>query len=113
MLKVARRLGEATNVTVTTTLLAAHTVPPEFENDADGYIDLICDELLPQVVEQNLADAVDAYCESIGFDERQVAKLFRAATRLGLPVKLHADQLSDCGGAELGRELRCDIGRPP
>jgi imidazolonepropionase len=101
MLEVARRLGEASAVDVRTTLLAAHTVPPEFANNADDYIDLICDELLPQVVEQNLADAVDAYCESIAFSAPQIARLFGEATKLGLPVKLHADQLSDGGGAEL------------
>lgn len=101
MLEVARRLGDATPVDVRTTLLAAHTIPPEFEGNADGYIDLICDELLPQVAEQKLADAVDAYCESIAFSGPQVAKLFGAAKKLGLPVKLHADQLSDSGGAEL------------
>lgn len=101
LLEVARRLGDATSVDVRTTLLAAHSIPPEFEGNADGYIDLICDELLPQVAEQKLADAVDAYCESIAFSAPQVAKLFGAAKDLGLPVKLHADQLSDSGGAEL------------
>jgi imidazolonepropionase len=101
MLEVARRLGEETPVDVRTTLLAAHTVPPEYRGDADGYIDLVCRELLPVVAEQGLADAVDAYCESIAFDAAQVARLFRRAQDLGLPVKLHADQLSDGGGAEL------------
>ncbi len=101
MLIVARRLGEASGVNVRTTLLAAHTVPPEFDNAVDDYIDLVCDELLPQVVEHGLADAVDAYCESIAFSAPQVAKLFHKAADLGLPVKLHADQLSDGGGAEL------------
>jgi len=101
MLEVARRLGDASSVDIRATLLAAHTVPPEFEDDADGYIDLICDVLLPRVAEQGLADAVDAYCESIAFSGPQIAKLFGAATKLGLPVKLHADQLSDSGGAEI------------
>jgi imidazolonepropionase len=101
MLAVARQLGEATPVTIRTTLLAAHTVPPEFQGNADDYIDLICDELLPEVVAGRLADAVDAYCESIAFTSDQVAKLFERATELGLPVKLHADQLSDGGGAAL------------
>jgi imidazolonepropionase len=76
-------------------------VPPEFQNNADDYIDLICDELLPEVVAGRLADAVDAYCESIAFTSDQVAKLFERSTELGLPVKLHADQLSDGGGAAL------------
>ncbi|MGI9233890.1 MAG: imidazolonepropionase [Woeseiaceae bacterium] len=101
MLEVARRLGESTGVSIRTTLLAAHTVPPEFKNDADGYIELICDELLPVVAERGLADAVDAYCESIAFSAPQIARLFRKAQELKLPVKLHADQLSDGGGAEL------------
>ena len=101
MLSVARQLGEATPVTIRTTLLAAHTVPPEFQDNADDYIDLICDELLPEVVAGRLADAVDAYCESIAFSTDQIAKLFERSTELGLPVKLHADQLSDGGGAAL------------
>jgi imidazolonepropionase len=73
MLSVARQLGEATDVTIRTTLLAAHTVPPEYRHNADGYIDLICNELLPEVVAGNLADAMDAYCESIAFSREQVA----------------------------------------
>ncbi|MBU2677127.1 MAG: imidazolonepropionase [Gammaproteobacteria bacterium] len=101
MLEVARRLGESSGMTIRTTLLAAHTVPPEFEHQADKYIDLICGELLPDVAERKLADAVDAYCETIAFSAPQVARLFRTAVDLGLPVKLHADQLSDGGGAEL------------
>jgi imidazolonepropionase len=101
MLEVGRRLGRASQVDVRTTLLAAHTVPPEYRGNADGYIDLICGELLPAVAERGLADAVDAYCESIAFDAVRVAKLFRCAQDLELPVKLHADQLSDGGGAEL------------
>jgi len=105
MLSVARRLGEATPVTIRTTLLAAHTIPPEYKDKADDYIDLICDELLPQVVAGQLADAVDAYCESIAFSGAQVARLFERATDLGVPVKLHADQLSDGGGAALAAQF--------
>ena len=101
MLSVARQLGEATDVTIRTTLLAAHTVPPEYRDNADGYIDLICNELLPEVVAGNLADAMDAYCESIAFSQEQVARLFERAAALNPPVKLHADQLSDGGGAAL------------
>ncbi len=101
MLDVARRLGEASAIAIRTTLLAAHTVPAEYRDKADDYIDLVCDELLPEVAARGLADAVDAYCESIAFTAPQVTKVFRAAKRLGLPVKLHADQLSDGGGAEL------------
>ncbi len=101
MLEVARRLGESSAINVRTTLLAAHTIPSEYEGKSDDYVDLVCDELLPEVAGRGLADAVDAYCESIAFTAPQVAKVFRKARDLGLPVKLHADQLSDGGGAEL------------
>ena len=101
MLRVARRLGETSGLTVRTTLLAAHTVPPEFSGDADAYVDYIVGEILPAAVEQGLADAVDAYCESIAFDAGQVDRLFRRAQALGIRVKLHADQLGDGGGAAL------------
>ena len=104
-LEVARKVADATGLTIKTTLLAAHTVPPEFADNADGYIDLICDTLLPMVAEQKLADAVDAYCESIAFSAAQVARVFARARELELPVKLHADQLSDGGGAELAAEF--------
>ena len=101
MLRVARRLGESSGLTVRTTLLAAHTVPPEFAGDADAYVDHIVREIMPAAVNQDLADAVDAYCESIAFDAGQVDRLFRRAQELGVRVKLHADQLSDGGGAAL------------
>jgi len=105
MLSVARQLGTASDVTIRTTLLAAHTIPPEYKDKADDYIDLICDELLPEVVAGGLADSVDAYCETIAFNSDQVARLFERATELGLPVKLHADQLSDGGGAALAAQF--------
>lgn len=105
-LQVARDIAAATGQSVRTTMLAAHTVPPEFADDADGYIDLICDQLLPVVAEKKLADAVDAYCESIAFNAEQVARVFARAQELKLPVKLHADQLSDGGGAALAAEYR-------
>lgn len=101
MLRVARELGRQRNVAVTTTFLGAHALPPEFAGDADGYIDMLIADVLPAVAEQGLADAVDAFCENIGFTAEQVGRVFRAATDLGLPVKLHAEQLSDSGGAEL------------
>lgn len=101
MLRVARELGRLRNVAVTTTFLGAHALPPEFAGDADGYIDMLIADVLPAVAEQGLADAVDAFCENIGFTAEQVERMFRAATDLGLPVKLHAEQLSDSGGAEL------------
>jgi imidazolonepropionase len=101
MLEVAKRLSESSAITIQTTLLAAHAIPPEFKNDADSYIELICEELIPLVAERELATAVDAYCEEFAFSAEQVAKVFEAATRHDLPVKLHADQLSDGGGAAL------------
>ncbi len=101
MLDVARRLGNARDVTVVTTLLAAHAIPPEFRDNADGWIDRVCEELIPAAAERGLADAVDAYCETIAFNATQVARVFDAAREHGLPVKLHADQLSDGNGAAL------------
>jgi imidazolonepropionase len=101
LLSVARRLGSESPVTVRTTFLGAHAVPAEYRGKADDYIALVCDEMLPEVHGQGLADAVDAYCESIAFSPEQVARVFEKAKSLGLPVKLHADQLSDGGGAEL------------
>lgn len=99
MLRVARALGGTTGVTVVPTLLAAHAVPPEYAGRADDYVDLVCDELLPRAV--GLAAAVDAFCERIAFTPAQVERVLAAARALGLPVKLHADQLSDGGGAAL------------
>jgi imidazolonepropionase len=101
MLEVARQLGNESPVTVRTTLLAAHAVPPEFRDKADDYVDIVCGELIPAVAERGLADAVDAYCEEIAFDRQQVEKVFLAARDHGLPVKLHADQLTDGDGAQI------------
>ncbi len=101
MLEVARRLGRASGLTVRTTLLAAHAVPPEFRGRPDDYLAFVGDELLPRVVEDGLADAVDGFCESVAFSAAQLAGLFERARALGLPVKLHADQRTDGGGAAL------------
>jgi len=101
MLKVARSLAVVLPVSVRTTFLGAHAVAPEFTGKADAYIDMICKEMLPAIAGEGLADAVDAYCESIGFSPTQISKLFDAARKLKLPVKLHAEQLSDQGGAAL------------
>ena len=101
MLRVARRLGARHNIRVRTTLLAAHAVPPEFAGRADEYMDYVIGEILPAAVAANLVDAVDAFAETIAFSNEQVARLFAAAGALGLPVKLHADQLTDGGGAAL------------
>ncbi len=104
MLTVAKAAGEKAGVAVKTTLLAAHALPPEYAEDADGYIDMICQDLIPHVAKNKLADAVDAFCEGIGFSYAQTERVFAAAARWGLPVKLHADQLSDLSGAGLVAE---------
>ena len=101
MLQVARTLGERWPVTVRTTFLGAHALPQEYAGRADAYIDLVCEEMLPAVAEAGLADAVDGFCERIAFSTEQMARVFDAAERLGLPVKLHAEQLSDQGGCQL------------
>ncbi|MBS0215270.1 MAG: imidazolonepropionase [Proteobacteria bacterium] len=104
MLRVARHIGERTDITVRTTYLAAHALPPEFAGRADAYIDAVI-EWLPQLHAEGLVDAVDAFCEDIGFSPAQTRRLFEASRALGLPVKLHADQLSDLGGAALAAEF--------
>ena len=101
MLRAARALGRRRSVTVRTTFLGAHALPPEFDGRANDYIDMIIAEMLPAVAAANLADAVDAFCEKIAFTPEQTERLFAAAATAGLPVKLHADQLSDLGGAAL------------
>ena len=101
MLQAARRIPDHSPVDVETTFLGAHALPPEFSGDADGYIDLVCREMIPAVAEAGEADAVDAFCETIGFTRDQTERVFRAARDHGLPVKLHAEQLSDLGGAAL------------
>jgi imidazolonepropionase len=101
MLRAARALGRRRPVTVRTTFLGAHALPPEYDGRADAYIDLMVEETLPAVARAHLADAVDAFCEKIAFSPEQTARIFEAARQLGLPVKLHADQLSDLGGAAL------------
>jgi imidazolonepropionase len=101
MLRVARRLGETLPVTVRTTCLAAHAIPPEYTGRADDYIDLVCNEILPAAVDAGLADAADAFCERIAFNTEQTERVFRAARALGLPLRLHAEQLSDQGGSGL------------
>jgi len=109
-LRCARAVAQALGLTVQTTCLAAHAVPPEFEGRADAYIDAVC-TWLPQWHAQGLVDAVDAFCEHIAFSPEQVRRVFECARALGLPVKLHAEQLSDQGGAALAAEfgaLSCD-----
>jgi imidazolonepropionase len=104
MLRAARALGEARPVRVATTLLAAHAVPPEYKGDPDAYVDLVCEAIIPAAV--GLADAVDGFCEGIGFTPEQIARVFDAAKAAGLPVKLHAEQLSHLAGARLAASYK-------
>ncbi|QUT06814.1 imidazolonepropionase [Sphingobium phenoxybenzoativorans] len=104
MLNAARQLGVERHVRVATTFLGAHALPPEYADDADGYIAAICEDMLPAVARAGLADAVDAFCEGIGFTNAQAGRVFDAARNLGLPVKLHAEQLSNQHGARLAAE---------
>lgn len=101
MLHVARRLGTARDVGVRTSFLGAHALPPEARGDRDGYVALVADTMVPALAAEGLVDAVDGFCEGIAFSPDQIARVFDAARARGLPVKLHADQLSDCGGAAL------------
>ncbi len=101
MLRAARALGRIRPVGIATTFLGAHALPPEFAGDSDGYIAAVCEDMLPAVAAEGLADAVDAFCEGIGFSAAQTARVFAAAQAHGLPVKLHAEQLSNLAGAAL------------
>ncbi len=101
MLRAAKQLGEARPVTVTTSLLAAHAMPPEFAGDPDGYVAYICETIIPAAARAGLADAVDGFCEAIGFTTIQIERIFQAARAHGLPVKLHAEQLSNSHGTAL------------
>ncbi len=101
MLRVARRIGEVRDVTVRTTFLGAHAVPPEYKGRPNAYIDFVAGEVLPALAEEGLVDAIDAFCETIAFSTSQVARVFDAARKLDLPVKIHAEQLSNQGGARL------------
>lgn len=101
MLRVARRLGQVLPVSVRATCLAAHALPPEYKDRADDYIDHICAEMLPALAAEGLVDAVDAFCEYLAFSTEQVERVFKVAQQLGLPVKLHAEQLSSLHGSSL------------
>ena len=101
MLRVARRLGEALPVSVRATCLAAHALPPEYKDRADDYIEHICAQMLPALAAEGLVDAVDAFCEYLAFSTEQVERVFKVAQQLGLPVKLHAEQLSSLHGSSL------------
>jgi len=106
MLRAARAAGRRRPVTVRTSFLGAHALPPEYDGRPDAYIDAILTSMLPPIASAGLADAVDAFCERIAFTPEQTERVFAAATQLGLPVKLHADQLSDLGGAALAARFR-------
>ena len=101
MLRVVRRLGEALPVSVRATCLAAHALPPEYKDRADDYIEHICSQMLPALAAEGLVDAVDAFCEYLAFSPEQVERVFKVAQQLGLPVKLHAEQLSSLHGSSL------------
>lgn len=106
ILRVARRLGQARPVTVSTTFLGAHALPPEYAGRPDDYIDLVCHTMLPALVAEKLVDAVDVFCEGIGFSLAQSERVFQAARSHGLPVKMHAEQLSLLGGAALSARYK-------
>lgn len=105
MLQAARRLGAERDVAVETSLLAAHAVPPEYKDDPDAYVRVVTDEIIPAVRKAGLADAVDGFCEGIAFSPAQIRRVFAKARAVDLPVKLHAEQLSDRKGAVLAAEF--------
>ena len=104
ILKTARKLSED-GVRVQATFLGAHAVPPEYKDNSDQYIELVCSEMIPKIAQLGLADAVDGFCENIAFSPKQIRRVFEAAKKHGLPVKLHAEQLSNQGGAKLAAEF--------
>ncbi len=105
MLRAAKTLEDLLDINVTTTLLGAHALPPEFKNDSNGYIDLVCYEMIPAAAQEGLADAVDIFCEGIGFSPDQMMKVFEAAQRHGLQIKGHTEQLSNLGGSALAAKM--------
>ena len=106
ILRVARRLGVSYPVSVVTTFLGAHALPPEYHGRPDDYITLVCEQMLPALHAEGLIDAVDAFCENIGFSVAQSERVFNTAARLGLPVKMHAEQLSNLGATQLATRHR-------
>jgi imidazolonepropionase len=104
MLRVARRIGRELGISVRTSFLGLHALPPEYRDRREAYIGLVCDTMLPALAAEGLVDAVDAFCEGIGFSREETRRVFERAKQLGLPVKLHAEQLSDQGGAALVAE---------
>jgi imidazolonepropionase len=106
MLRAAQQLGEQLPLDVITTFLGAHALPPEFADNKAGYIECVCNDMIPAVAKQKLASAVDGFCESIAFNADEIRQVFRAAKDAGLPVKLHAEQLSNSGGTQLACEFK-------
>ena len=106
LLRVARRLGDELGITVRTTYLGAHVVPPEYARRRDAYLDLVCEDMLPRVAREGLADAVDVFCDTIAFSPVESARVLGAAQRLGLAVKVHADQIADTGATALAARYR-------
>ncbi|WP_350569384.1 imidazolonepropionase [Pseudomonas sp. H26/SER47-MNA-CIBAN-0231] len=106
LLRVIRRLAEELPISVHSTCLAAHALPPEYKDRADDYIDLVCEQMLPALAAEGLVDAVDAFCEYLAFSPEQVERVFVAAQQLGLPVKLHAEQLSSLHGSSLAARYK-------
>jgi imidazolonepropionase len=105
LLRVARELGEHHHIDVCTTFLGAHAIPPEYKDRANEYVDLVINDMLPAVIAENLADAVDVFCENIAFDLEQTERILIAAKQAGLQFKLHAEQLSNMGGSALAAKL--------
>lgn len=105
MLRAARKLGNISGIDVIPTFLGAHALPPEYSGDRTGYIKLIIEEMLPIIAEEQLADAVDGFCENIGFTHQEMEQILKAATKLGFKLKLHAEQLSDQKGATLAAKF--------
>ena len=104
MLRIATQLADSYPIGVSRTLLAAHALPPEFDN-YDAYLDHIVQVILPECIQENLVDAVDGFCENIAFNTAQIQRLFEAATEAGVPLKLHAEQLSNQGGSQLAASM--------
>jgi imidazolonepropionase len=105
-LTVARRLAKQRDVAIRATFLGAHALPPEFADRRDAYVDYVADTMIPTLASEGLIDAVDGFCERIAFTRDEIARVFAAAQQAGLPVKLHADQLSNLGGASLAAKFR-------
>jgi len=105
ILRVARELGKHHHLDVKTTFLGAHAIPPEYKDNVEAYVDLVINEMLPAVIEENLADAVDVFCENIAFSVKQSERVLTAAKDAGLDIKLHAEQLSNLGGSAMAAKL--------